>query len=65
MTNLDLSTRQPKKLTNDELNANLPTLYPPQRRHNQQRDASPIIVPQGPDEYFDEHGTATAVKIES
>ncbi len=53
--------RESNKPTIDELNDNLPTLFPPKCRHNQQRHASPIIVPQGPNEHFDEHSTATAV----
>ncbi len=61
VTNLDKPKIPLQNPTVEELNANLPTVFPPQPRHNQTRRASPIMEPQGPDEYFDEQGTASAV----
>ncbi len=61
ITNINMSARQARSPRLEELNANLPTLYPQQCRRNQQKSVVPNIVPQGPDEYFDEQHTATAV----
>ncbi len=45
----------------EELNANLPMLFRPLRKCNQQKNVVPIKEPQGPNEYLDEQGTASAV----
>ncbi len=45
----------------EELNANLPMLFRPVRKGNQQKTVVSIKEPQGPNEYFDEHSTASAV----
>ncbi len=60
-TNMDRSKAMTQHPTVEELNANLSTLFKPMRRRNQQKHVAPIKEPQGPNEYFDEQGMATAV----